>query len=187
MKISIKSMVLVAMFAALTAVGAFIKIPLPLIPFTMQVFFCAMAGIILGSKLGALSQIVYVIIGLTGIPVFANQSASGISYIFQPTFGFLLGLIVCAFVIGYIVEKVEYKPFITYFLAIISGLIVLYLFGIPYFYLIKNVYLKMPISMFKTVSYVAIPFFSADIVKSILVTILCTLIMPILKRLNYAK
>ncbi len=178
-------MVLVAMFAALTAVGAFIKIPLPYVPFTMQVFFCAMASIILGSKLGALSQIVYVVIGLIGIPIFA--SGGGIGYIFQPSFGFLLGLIASAFIIGLIVEKVKYKPFVTYLGAILCGIIILYLFGIPYLYLIVNIYLKIPISILTAISKYAIPFLGGDIVKSIIVAFLCTLIMPILKKLNYTK
>ncbi|WP_084758018.1 biotin transporter BioY [Defluviitalea phaphyphila] len=64
-----KNLILVGIFAALTAVGAFIKIPIPYVPFTLQYLFCALAGIILGSKLGALSQIIYVAVGLAGVPV----------------------------------------------------------------------------------------------------------------------
>lgn len=59
-----RNLILVAMFAALTSIGAFIKVPIPYVPFTLQYLFCAVAGIILGSRLGALSQIVYVAIGL---------------------------------------------------------------------------------------------------------------------------
>lgn len=67
-----RDLILVAIFAALTAIGAFIKIPVPYVPFTLQYLFCALAGMILGSKLGALSQIVYVAIGLAGLPVFTE-------------------------------------------------------------------------------------------------------------------
>lgn len=181
MKINTKSMVLVAMFAALTAVGAFINIPIPYVPFTMQFFFCAMAGVILGAKLGALSQIVYVLIGLFGVPVFTK--GGGVGYVFQPTFGFLLGLIASAFVIGLIVEKVKFKPFITYLGAILCGLIVLYLFGIPYLYLILNVYMQTTMGIITVISKFAIPYLGGDIVKSITVAFLCTLIIPKLKSL----
>jgi len=98
-----RDLILVALFAALTAVGAFIKIPIPYVPFTLQYFFCALAGIILGSKLGALSQIIYVAVGLVGAPVFTD--GGGITYIFKPTFGYLIGFIVAAYVIGKIREK----------------------------------------------------------------------------------
>ena len=80
---------------ALTAVGAFIKIPLPYIPFTLQTFFVFYSGILLGAKLGMLSQIIYILIGLVGIPVFSN--GGGPSYVFQPSFGFLIGFIISTF------------------------------------------------------------------------------------------
>ena len=91
-------MILCALFAALTAVGAFFKIPFALAAISLQFLFTAMAGVLLGAGYGALSQAVYVLIGLVGVPIFAL--GGGFSYIFQPTFGFLLGLIPCAFVIG---------------------------------------------------------------------------------------
>ena len=63
-------MVLCAMFAALIAVGAFIRIPIPYVPFTLQLFFTTLAGLLLGPKLGAASSLVYMITGLIGIPIF---------------------------------------------------------------------------------------------------------------------
>ena len=93
-----RSLILTALFAALTAVGAFLKIPFPLSAITLQFFFTAMAGTLLGKKYGALSQAVYVLLGLVGVPNFAL--GGGFSYVFQPTFGFLLGLIPSAWVIG---------------------------------------------------------------------------------------
>ena len=91
-------LVLTALFAALTAVGAFFKIPFALVAISLQFLFTAMAGILLGAGYGALSQLVYVLIGLVGVPIFAL--GGGFSYVLQPTFGFLLGLIPSAFVIG---------------------------------------------------------------------------------------
>ena len=65
-----KSIVLVGMFAALTAIGAFIKIPLPIVPFTLQIIVVFLAGALLGSKRALYSQLVYIAVGLAGVPVF---------------------------------------------------------------------------------------------------------------------
>ena len=117
-------LVLTALFAALTAIGAFFKIPFALAAISLQFLFTAMAGILLG----ALSQAVYVLIGLVGVPIFAL--GGGFSYVLQPTFGFLLGLIPSAFVIG----KLAKQP-LTFWgtaLAMLAGLAVLYAIGVPY-------------------------------------------------------
>ena len=96
-------LVLTALFAALTAIGAFFKIPFALAAISLQFLFTAMAGILLGAGYGALSQGVYVLIGLVGVPIFAL--GGGFSYVLQPTFGFLLGLIPSAFVIGKLAKR----------------------------------------------------------------------------------
>ena len=77
-----RTMILCALFAALTAVGAFFKIPFALAAISLQFLFTAMAGVLLGAGYGALSQAVYVLIGLVGVPIFAL--GGGFSYIFQP-------------------------------------------------------------------------------------------------------
>lgn len=99
------SLVMIAMFAALTAIGAFIKVPLPVVPFTLQIVFVLLAGSLLGSRNGLLSQSVYIGIGLVGLPVFTQ--GGGITYVLQPTFGFLIGFAMAAYVVGWILAKVE--------------------------------------------------------------------------------
>lgn len=127
---------LVGLFAALTAIGAWIKIPIPYVPFTLQLFFCIMSGLLLGARLGLVSQLVYVFIGLVGVPVFTN--GGGLYYIFQPTFGYLIGFIVGAYVAGLIVEKVNNKSFKVCLIASLVSMMVVYLFGVPYLFIIKN-------------------------------------------------
>ena len=92
-----------ALLAALTAIGAFIKIPLGVSSITLQFFFTAMAGCLLGPMWGAVSQGVYVLLGLVGLPIFTL--GGGFGYVLQPTFGFLLGLIPSAWVMGLITKK----------------------------------------------------------------------------------
>ena len=72
MKLTIRQMIFVALFAALTAIGGFIRIPLGPVPFTLQFLFSAYAGVLLGARLGLYSQILYVGIGLLGIPIFTR-------------------------------------------------------------------------------------------------------------------
>ena len=87
-----------ALFAALTAAGAFIRIPLGYSSITLQFFFTAMAGCLLGPVWGPVSQTVYVALGLIGLPIFTQ--GGGLTYLLQPTCGFLIGLIPAAWVIG---------------------------------------------------------------------------------------
>jgi biotin transport system substrate-specific component len=101
-------MMLVALFAALIAVGAFIRVPVPLVPFTMQTFFVVLAGMLLGKKLGGASALVYLAIGLIGIPVFTQ--GGGIGYVLKPSFGYLIGFVVAAFITGAIVRKRRISP-----------------------------------------------------------------------------
>ena len=94
--------VLCGLFTALIAVGAFIRITIPTEPypftFSLQWLFVLLAGFLLGAKMGAMSVAAYVIIGLAGVPVFVH--GGGPQYIFRAGFGFLLGFIPAAFVIG---------------------------------------------------------------------------------------
>ena len=80
-----RTMTFCAIFTALIAVGAFIKIPVPVVPFTLQLLFTTLARMILGAGAGAVSVLVYLLIGLAGIPVFTG--GGGIGYVLQPTFG----------------------------------------------------------------------------------------------------
>lgn len=132
-----KSLVLISFFTALTAVGAFIRIPTPLCPVTLQILFTTLSGVILGSK-GAVSVIVYIILGLLGFPLFSG--GGGIGYILHPTFGFLVGMAVGAYVTGRICSgNIDSKRLI---MGCICGLVPIYTIGTMYCLLISCVYLK---------------------------------------------
>nr|WP_018247238.1 biotin transporter BioY [Orenia marismortui] len=148
-KIKTKDLVLAALFAALTAVGAFIKIPIPYVPFTLQVLFVFFAGSLLGSKLALISQLVYLGIGLIGIPIFTQGGGPG--YILQPTFGYLLGFASAAYIIGKIIENLKKQNFINFFLANLAGLAIVYLFGVIYLYLNLNFITGTTISLAKAI------------------------------------
>lgn len=145
MKLTVKQMVLVALFTALSAIGAFTKIPTPYVNITLQLFFTTMAGLILGPKLGALSVGLYVLIGLIGIPIFTQ--GGGPSYIFQPTFGYLLGFILGSYVSGRIAHSTIKPTFGRYLLAAMCGLVVVYALGVVYVYLINSLVLGKVLSV----------------------------------------
>ncbi len=85
-----KQLVFCSLFTALIAVGAFIKIPVPVVPFTLQYLFTMLAGLILGPRLGTISVTAYMLLGLAGLPIFTE--GGGLMYLAKPSCGFLLGL-----------------------------------------------------------------------------------------------
>lgn len=175
-----KNIIYVALFAALTAVGALLKIPLPYVPLTLQVFFCLLAGILLGSKLGMTSQIVYVVIGLCGIPVFTY--GGGPAYVLHPTFGYLAGLIVCAFVVGKLVERSNKISITKLFVINIIGALIIYAIGVPYLYVIKNLYLNAGTSLWKVLYAGFITTLPGDIIKCYLAALVSVKLIPIIKK-----
>ncbi|MBS3994271.1 MAG: biotin transporter BioY [Alkaliphilus sp.] len=180
-----KELILVALFAALTAIGAFIKIPIPPVPITLQFLFCAFAGVLLGSKLGLYSQLLYVGIGLMGVPVFTN--GGGISYIFQPTFGYLLGFSLCAFIIGKLTENLEEINFKNIFFPVLAGLMSVYALGVPYLYLILNNYLGKEVPFATVLRSGFLLFIVQDISWSILIAFIAVKIIPSLRKAGYIQ
>lgn len=180
MRTKIHNMILVSLFAALTAVGAFIRIDIPFVPFTMQFFFCAFSAVLLGARLGALSQLVYVAIGLIGIPIFTRGGGPG--YIFQPTFGYLLGFIAGAYLIGKLIEKFKDFTFIKILLAVACGLIVVYIFGTSYLYLIYNFYLQQPKTISWVMMYGCAIFIGGDLLSGAIVALIAVRLVPMLQK-----
>jgi biotin transport system substrate-specific component len=180
-KLDIKDMALVSVFVALMTAGAFIRIPFPIIPITLQSFFCGLAAIVLGKKLGTLSQAIYLLLGLFGLPVFAQ--GGGISYVLKPSFGFLLGFIVGAYVTGEIISRFNAPKKWHYLLAVIAGQIAIYAFGIPYMYLILNVYLNKPGFGFIVLLSTNIPYFVKDCILSVVTAFIASTLVPLIRRL----
>ena len=167
-------MILAAMFTVLTAAGAFLRIPMPVSSFTLQLLFTALAGLLLGRKWGAVSQAVYVLLGLAGLPVFTF--GGGMSALAQPTFGFLLGMIPMAWVIGFAAER--RSPW----LVCLIGLMVLYLIGLPYMHIILTWYLGRPWSLWQTVWSGMVLFLPWDGIKLAAAVILYRRLRKILPR-----
>lgn len=176
-----RDLVIVALFAALTGVGAFIRIPIPIVPFTLQSFFCILSGLLLGAKKGMLSQLLYVVTGLIGIPVFTQ--GGGIQYIFQPTFGYLIGFILGAYVIGRLSEKVKILTIKNIFFISLIGLLIVYILGLIYMYFICNIYFDKAYSVFKIIQIGFLTSIGGDLVLTYLTAVIGVRVIPILKKM----
>lgn len=175
-----RKLVFTALLTALTAAGAFLRIPLGFSSITLQFLFTAMAGVLLGPGCGALSQGVYVALGLIGLPIFTT--GGGFSYVLQPTFGFLLGLIPAAAIIGAISGKSTSPLRIA--LACAAGLAALYAVGVPYMALILNGYMGKNMSLSALLWAGMIPFLPGDAIKIAVTALLCPLLRKRVKGLR---
>ena len=170
-----RRLIYISIFAILTAVGAKLAVPLPLVPFTLQTMFCILAGHLLGPKYGAASQALYMLLGLIGVPVFTG--GSGLASIFMPSFGYVIGFVACAWVTGMITQKISRSGRIPkmrdYLAASLAGVAAVYIFGLAHLYVIVNFW--MPGNGMTLMKVLSIGFFSTiggDVLKAFLSSII---------------
>jgi biotin transport system substrate-specific component len=173
-KMTTKQLIMCALFTALIAVGAFIKIPIPVLPFTLQFLFTMMASLILGGKMGAYSVFMYILIGLIGLPIFTE--GGGLGYIFKPTFGYIIGFCIASYVTGKIANKKSNPTYKRILAANFIGLAIVYSLGMIYYYIICNFVINTPIGVWPLFLYCFILAVPGDI-------LLCILSAHIYKRL----
>lgn len=178
MRLSPRDMALAALFAALAAVAAImVRYGSPaLVPFSLLPFVALLAGGLLGARLGGLSMLIYVLMGLAGVPVFAKPPFGGPAYVLQPTFGFLLGFIAAAWVTGALIPPKKDPGIARYFLAMLVGLAVIYLLGLPYMYLIVNFYLGKAMPPAQVLKVGFLPFIGFDLIKAAAAAVLASLV-----------
>lgn len=176
----LKDLILISMFAALSAVGAFIKIPMPFCPITLQIFFTTLAGVLLGGRNGAISVGIYVLLGLMGVPVFTG--GGGLLYVLQPTFGYLIGFIAGAYITG----KICYSGELTVkrlFLGCLTGVIFVFVVGTIYNLAITFLYLKSSAAIFTVMFNCLLPF-PGDVVLCVFAAIIGKRLIPVIERMN---
>ena len=162
----IKDMIKVALFTSLTMIGGMLSINIGPVPITMQTVFVLLSGLVLGPKLGSYSQMIYILLGLVGLPVFAGGMSGPASFL-SPSFGFVIGFILAANTVGWISQSLEYnRKNIT--LALIIGNGVIFLIGIPYMYFILNIYMGNSLNIIEILNVGLIPFIPGEILKILL-------------------
>ncbi len=173
-------LILCALFSALIAIGAFIKIPLPNVPVTLQTLFVLLAGMLLGKKGGLVSASVYLAIGLAGLPVFTQ--GGGIMYVLKPTFGYLLGFLPCAYISGAVFKRNGKLGFWKLFLSGLCGLFAVYLFGTGYFFLVSRFYLNAEIAFMPLLASCVFLFLPIDLFSCALCALISKKLLPVIRR-----
>ncbi|PLR67061.1 biotin transporter BioY [Bacillus sp. UMB0893] len=173
-KLRAYDLALVGMFAALMAIGANLTsfLTVGTVPLSMQPFFCILAGLLLGSRLGALSMTVYALVGIAGAPVFA-QFSGGIGVIFGSTGGFILSYIAAAYVVGKIVEASKKPTLPVFFVSSFVGIALIYIIGTTYMYAALNYWLNVDMSY--SAAWVVMTWF---MVKDVIFTAIGAVIAP---------
>lgn len=166
-QIPLKTLVYASMFGALTAIGAFISVPLYPVPITLQTVFTALSAFLLGGVGGAFSQVIYVLLGIIGLPVFSGGK-SGLGVLFGPTGGYLIGFVLAAYAMGRIVQANKNGGALWLLLSFFIGEAIIY--GCGGLQLSRVAHL----SVAKTLTVGVIPFLMGDALKCT-ATILITL------------
>ena len=159
--------VAVLFFAALTAAAAQISVPLPFtqVPFTFQPTVVLLSGLVLGPRLGAASQVLYLAAGIAGLPVFAASATlpPGVWRLLGPTGGYLMSYPLAAFVAGAFARRGFDRRYLTSIVAMALGLVVIYTCGT--LWLAYASVGRTAIGLASALATGVVPFVIADVVK----------------------
>lgn len=183
-----KKLVFTALFAALISIGCVIAIPLPGgVPITVQNFFCILAGAVLGSFYGALSVLIWLILGAVGIPVFAN-ARGGLAIVLGPTGGYMWGYMLASLFTGLLLgspkltdKKSGIKNMLKIAVITLATYALVYLPGIPYFMHVMAAKGK-PVAFQAALKLTFIPFIPGDLLKWIITIPLAAKLRPLAAR-----
>lgn len=164
---SLKVMVLTGLFAALHIVGSQLSVPIGPVPHTLQIFFVLLAGVVLGGRWGGLSVVVWILLGVFGLPVFA-QGKAGAAVLLGPTGGFLVGFVLCAYIVGVYAERVAAPVFGRVLAVMLVGLALVYALGLAGFMASFKYFLHKPMTLTTAFTLSVLPFLPFDIIKTAL-------------------
>lgn len=173
-----RRLVLCALFAALCAVCSQIAIPLPLVPITLSLFAVHLAGALLGPKYGALSILVYVLLGLVGVPVYQGFTG-GVGILFGPTGGYIFGYLPAAAAAGFAAQRAE-NSFWKLCAGMACGTLLCYLLGTLWFMA------SMHRGLWESLAACVLPFLPGDVVKIFLAGVLTLKLRPVMRRNGWA-
>ena len=167
--------------AFITGLAAQAAFPLPWtpVPLTAQTLVVLLSGIVLGKWYGGLSQVLYVGMGVAGIPWFTGWSG-GISHLAGPTGGYILGFIIAAIFVGHFTDNYSKSSnfFSIFFLMLIANFLFIHGFGILQLYLWLFLIKGASVGFLKLMTMGTLPFMPGDIIKIILVAILARGTLP---------
>ena len=176
-----KFLILAGMFAAVTAVCSWINIPLPFTPVPINLALLAvyLAGGLLGVKYGFFSELIYILLGAIGVPVFAGFSG-GFGIITGATGGFIIGYLFAAVLVGFLSSGTETMPakkaVVRLALACLAGMVCCYAFGLAWFMVLTGT------DLMGSLMACVFPFLPGDAAKIVLAVILIRRLKPIVNR-----
>jgi biotin transport system substrate-specific component len=167
-------MVLASLMAALTAVGAYIHVPIGPVPIVLSTLFVILSGLLLGSRWGPTSMALYLLVGAIGIPVFAGGKG-GFAHFLGPTGGYLFGYLISSWITGLLSEKSK-RLLIRDVIAVVIGSLILYGCGVPWLKIVTQM------SWPKALLVGMVPFLIGDAIKASVAVILARSVRPMLNR-----
>lgn len=176
---TIKRIAIDSIFLALLIVSSYISIPISDISMTLQVLVVLLLALVLPFIDAEIILVLYILMGIFGIPVFANFQA-GFAKIITPSFGFILSFIFVPIIFKLCsiikFKKESLKKYIASFISLFS----IYLFGILYLFIIKNVY---EVDILNLIIILFLPLLPFDIIKVLVACVISNKIKPILERI----
>lgn len=170
----LRPIVLSSLMAGLMAVGAYIHIPIGPVPIVLTNLFVLLAGLLLGSRWGAVSAGIYLLVGAIGMPVFYGGKG-GLAHILGPTGGYLFGFVLCACLTGFISERLRHTlPGSG--IAVVVGSLIIYGLGVPWLKMMTNM------SWNKAWMVGMLPFLIGDALKAVVAILLARAVRPMLNR-----
>ena len=174
-----KRIIRISFFTLLAIIGGFIKIPVGTVAFTLQTVFVVLAGFVLGARDGMFALLAYMIIGLIGIPVFTQ--GGGFSYIFMPSFGYIIGFVIGAFTAGFVMSRFSTVNTLKIWVAGIIALLPVYIIGMAYQVMILVFVNGLTVSAALITLISILIYWAIDIVMIFIISIVYPRLMSMMK------
>ena len=174
-----KRIIRISFFTLLAIIGGVIKIPVGTVAFTLQTVFVVLAGFVLGARDGMFALLAYMIIGLIGIPVFTQ--GGGFSYIFMPSFGYIIGFVIGAFTAGFVMSRFSTVNTLKIWVAGIIALLPVYIIGMAYQVMILVFVIGLTVSAALITLISILIYWSIDIVMIFIISIVYPRLMSMMK------
>lgn len=179
-KLQTRQIILAAISVALIAVGSFLRIPLPLVPITMQFLFVLLAAHLLRPLAAGGAVLAYLLLGLLGLPIFSG--GGGIGYVVHPTFGYLIGFLFATTITAFLVGRLHKPTFWRLMLCNLAGYAALYFCGIGYYLFLNIVYFDTYVSLWPLLLGCWLVFLPGDLIAIVGSALISLRLRPLLAR-----
>jgi biotin transport system substrate-specific component len=174
MNMKTKTLVYIAVSAAILCVFSPWSIPIGLVPLSLATFAVYLIGAVSGHKKGSISILIFLLIGAVGVPVFSNFQG-GLPKLIGPTGGYLIGYLPCGFISGLLVDKLNGRKW-AYPLGMLLGTIILYLMGTAWFVYVTDY------TFVAALAVCVLPFLIGDAIKILVASLTAIAVRPVIKK-----